>query len=61
MCKKTLESKSRHDFQPCGCKNNAFTDGGHDYQRIGCVDFTKIEIWDCEKEKFKKFKPNSKV
>lgn len=52
-CGEELESKYRHDFQECHCKNRAFTDGGNDYMRIGAKDFTKILIWNDKEKQFK--------
>lgn len=44
MCGEELESKSRHDFQMCGCENGAFIDGGNDYTRWGAKFPDKIEV-----------------
>ena len=43
MCNTILESKHRHDFQMCGCSNNAFVDGGLSCIRIGARDLDLIE------------------
>ena len=43
MCNTILESKHRHDFQICGCSNNAFVDGGLSYIRYGANDLDLIE------------------
>lgn len=41
-CGTIIESKHRHDYQVCGCPNNAMVDGGTDYIRSGAKDLTKI-------------------
>lgn len=51
-CGTILESKFRHDFQGCGCKNATFVDGGSDYRRIGGMSLDKIMIWDEENQLF---------
>ena len=43
ICNTILESKHRHDFQMCGCSNNAFVDGGLSYIRYGANDLDLIE------------------
>ena len=43
VCNTILESKHRHDFQICGCSNNAFVDGGLSYIRYGANDLDLIE------------------
>lgn len=43
-CGTILESKHRHDFVTCGCKNETFVDGGKDYLRCGGVDMNKIKV-----------------
>ena len=35
MCLTILQSRHRHDFVSCDCKNQAFVDGGSDYLRVG--------------------------
>lgn len=42
VCEKTVESRHVHDYQVCGCKNEAMVDGGHAYARFGAADMTKI-------------------
>ena len=43
-CGKIIESKHRHDFVKCGCKNEAFVDGGYDYFRYGAMDIERVEV-----------------
>jgi len=43
-CGEILESKYRHDFQMCDCKNRTFIDGGDDYIRAGGADMDKIKL-----------------
>jgi hypothetical protein len=43
-CEAVLESKYRHDFQMCGCKNQTFVDGGDDYFRAGGKNIELIEV-----------------
>lgn len=43
-CGEILESKYRHDFQQCNCKNQTFVDGGNDYCRIGGQNLDLIKI-----------------
>lgn len=52
VCGKVLESKSRHDFQQCSCKNESFVDGGGDYTRVGGKDLNSVFIWNEKTEKF---------
>lgn len=42
VCGETIESHHRHDYQTCGCENEATVDGGLDYIRYGAKDMTKI-------------------
>ena len=42
-CGEVLVSKSQHHFVSCNCKNQCFTDGGLIYNRVGAVDFDKVE------------------
>ena len=42
-CGEVLVSKSQHHFVSCSCKNQCFTDGGLIYNRVGAVDFDKVE------------------
>lgn len=42
-CGEVLVSKSQHHFVSCSCKNQCFTDGGLVYNRVGAVDFDKVE------------------
>lgn len=42
VCHKTIESRHRHDYHVCGCKNQAMVDGGHDYTRYGAEDMSKL-------------------
>jgi len=43
-CGEILESKYRHDFQMCDCKNKSFVDGGNTYLRVGGKNLDKIKI-----------------
>ena len=43
MCNTILESKHRHHFVTCGCKNQTFNDGGLSYNRVGGKDLSLIE------------------
>lgn len=43
VCNTVLESKHRHHFLECGCKNQTFNDGGLSYSRAGAVDLDLIE------------------
>ena len=43
VCNTVLESKHRHHFVTCGCKNQTFNDGGLDYNRAGGKDLNLIE------------------
>jgi len=43
-CDTVIYSISRHDFNSCGCKNDAFIDGGLDYNRCGALDLKKTKI-----------------
>ena len=43
LCNTILESKHRHDFVTCGCKNQTFTDGGLSYNRVGGKDLSLID------------------
>ena len=43
VCNTILESKHRHDFVTCGCKNQTFTDGGLSYSKVGGKDLSLIE------------------
>jgi hypothetical protein len=42
-CGETIVSYSRHDYNTCGCPNDAMVDGGNDYERYGAMDMDKIE------------------
>jgi len=42
-CGETIISRTRHDYQLCGCPNGAMADGGLDYMRYGAKDMNKIE------------------
>jgi len=42
-CNKTIVSYSRHDYNICGCPNEAMVDGGNEYERYGAKDMDKIE------------------
>ena len=44
VCNTVLESKHRHHFVTCGCKNQTSNDGGLEYQRIFAMDLDLIEI-----------------
>lgn len=41
-CNKTIQSHHRHDYQTCGCPNEATIDGGFEYVRYGAKDISKI-------------------
>lgn len=41
-CGITVESRTRHDFQSCGC-GNLFVDGGKAYLRMGVKYPEKVE------------------
>ena len=43
VCNTVLESKHRHHFLECGCKNQTFNDGGLSYNRVGGKDLNLIE------------------
>lgn len=43
LCDEILVSRTRHEFVGCGCKNQAFCDGGMDYSRISAKDLDLIE------------------
>ena len=43
VCNTVLESKHRHHFVTCGCKNQTFNDGGLSYNRVGGKDLSLIE------------------
>ena len=43
VCNTVLESKHRHNFVECGCKNQTFNDGGLLYTRTGAVDLDLVE------------------
>jgi len=45
QCLKTLVSRHVHDFNKCGCPNEAFVDGGSYYQRYGAKDMKKIHAY----------------
>jgi hypothetical protein len=42
-CGKTIVSRTRHDYQLCGCPNETMVDGGLYYMRYGGVDMNKVE------------------
>jgi len=47
MCKSCgviIISSHRHDYQECGCSNNAMIDGGNDYCRCGAKDLEQVEL-----------------
>ena len=43
VCNTVLESKHRHHFLECGCKNQTACDGGLEYQRTLGKDLSLIE------------------
>ena len=43
VCNTVLESKHRHHFLECGCKNQTFNDGGLSYIRFGAVNLDLVE------------------
>lgn len=43
LCDEVLVSRTCHEFVGCGCKNQAFTDGGLSYIRCGAKDLDLIE------------------
>ena len=43
VCNTVLESKHRHHFVTCGCKNQTFNDGGLSYNRVGGKDLSLID------------------
>lgn len=43
VCNTVLESKHRHNYVQCHCRNEAATDGGLSYQRISAKDLDLIE------------------
>jgi len=43
VCNTILESKHRHDYVTCGCKNQTFNDGGLSYNKVGGKDLSLIE------------------
>jgi hypothetical protein len=43
VCKKVLVSWFRHDFNSCGCPNEAFVDGGFDSFWYGAKRMDKVE------------------
>lgn len=43
VCNTVLESKHRHHFLECGCKNQTFNDGGLSYSSVGAVDLDLVE------------------
>ena len=57
-CNTELESKYRHDFQCCGCKNQTSVDGGRVYSRVSGKDFNLIENL-CEYKEQTKFEYDS--
>lgn len=42
-CGQTLISRSRHDYQTCGCPQSTMVDGGEDYTRSGGKDMNKVQ------------------
>jgi hypothetical protein len=42
-CGETIVSRTRHDYQLCGCPNETMADGGLDYMRYGGVDMSKVK------------------
>lgn len=43
VCNTVLESKHRHHYVQCQCKNEAATDGGLSYQRFMAKDLDLVE------------------
>ena len=43
VCNTVLESKHRHHYNQCQCRNEAATDGGLDYQRVLAKDLDLVE------------------
>lgn len=50
VCGAVLRSRSRHDFQQCGCSNMLHVDGGEDYIKRGAVDMAKVQEIHTEEE-----------
>jgi len=42
-CGETIVSRTRHDYQLCGCPNETMVDGGLDYMRYGGKDMSKVK------------------
>lgn len=42
-CGETIVSRTRHDYQLCGCPNETMVDGGLDYMRYGGKNMTKVK------------------
>lgn len=51
-CGKIIESKHTHDYQTCGCPNDAMIDGGNEYLRYGAKDIKKIKIFNSNNNVF---------
>ena len=43
VCNTVLESKHRHHYNQCKCRNQSFVDGGLLYSRVGGVDLDLVE------------------
>ena len=43
-CGEVLESKHRHDFVMCKCKNETFVDGGTEYMRAGGINMSLVKV-----------------
>ena len=43
VCNTVLESKYRHHYNQCQCRNEAAVDGGLDYQGISAKDLNLVE------------------
>lgn len=43
VCDTVLESKHRHNYNQCQCRNEAGVDGGLDYQRVLAKDLDLVE------------------
>jgi hypothetical protein len=43
-CSKTIVSRHRHDYNTCGCSNEASIDGGLTYLHYGAENFDLIEL-----------------
>lgn len=45
VCLTEVESKTRHDYQVCGCPQGTMIDGGDDYTRAGGKDLAKVKMY----------------